>query len=404
MLYRLEIENFSSIRGPQVIDLIAAKSAEADSERLVPIGPGLEERAPRVIGIFGPNASGKSTVLRALSFLSWFIRFSFQWQPDNFLPFFRFQDDETLDGPMRLSAWFTEAADPTQAGEVHTQACKYAYEVVIGGNRTRPQEVQSETLRYWPIETNRPVLLFSRTEKGVTANKAFGLAGYHTPLEKVLRPGASVISTLTQLKHPIAARLWQKAALISSNILVEKQEPKDEDIARMYHNAPNLLSALNREIERIDFGINELTFVQGPNGPHAVFRHDGLSGVLTLPLESHGTRQFIKMFPLIFDALARGGIAVIDELDLSIHPLILPEILRWFNDSKRNPLDAQLWMTGQNASVLENLIKEEIFFCEKDRGGRTKVYGLRDIKSVRRAENYYRKYLSGIYGAVPRLG
>jgi hypothetical protein len=48
--------------------------------------------------------------------------------------------------------------------------------------------------------------------------------------------------------------------------------------------------------------------------------------------------------------------------------------------------------------------KEEVFFCEKDSQGRTSVYGLQDIQNVRRTDNRYRKYLSGVYGAVPRLG
>ena len=103
-------------------------------------------------------------------------------------------------------------------------------------------------------------------------------------------------------------------------------------------------------------------------------------------------------------ALETGGVAVLDELDSSIHPMLLPKILRWFYDPERNPHDAQLWMSCQNASLLEDLIKEEVLFCEKDRSGRTQVYGLRDIQSVRRTDNYYRKYLSGAFGAVPQIG
>jgi hypothetical protein len=52
---------------------------------------------------------------------------------------------------------------------------------------------------------------------------------------------------------------------------------------------------------------------------------------------------------------------------------------------------------------LDVLNKEEIVICEKDRQGRTKVYSLMDVK-VRRDENHYRKYLSGVYGGVPHIG
>jgi uncharacterized protein len=120
--------------------------------------------------------------------------------------------------------------------------------------------------------------------------------------------------------------------------------------------------------------------------------------------ESHGTRTFIRIFPLLVRALETGGIAVIDELDQSIHPIILPEIARWFYDTDRNPHNAQLWMTCHNASLFEGLIKEEVLFCEKDGDGRTAVYSLRDIQAVRRTDNFYRKYLDGVYGALPHIG
>lgn len=143
---------------------------------------------------------------------------------------------------------------------------------------------------------------------------------------------------------------------------------------------------------------------QGANGPFASFDHEGLSEPLRAQLESHGTRLFVKIFPLLLQALETGGVAVIDELDLAIHPLILPEIIRWFHDPVRNPHNAQLWMTCNNSTLLEELIKDEVLFCEKDTLGRTTVYALRDIQSVRRQDNFYKKYMSGVYGAVPHLG
>ena len=165
-----------------------------------------------------------------------------------------------------------------------------------------------------------------------------------------------------------------------------------------------ILEALNREIERIDLGIRTMRVESGPNGPVALFTHEGHDGPMPLVLESHGTRMFLRLYPFLLRALETGGIAVMDELDTAIHPLILPEILRWFYDPSRNPHDAQLWMTCHNASLLEELIKEEVLFCTKSPDGRTEVYALQDVQAVRRDENYYRKYLGGTYGALPQIG
>jgi predicted ATPase len=99
-----------------------------------------------------------------------------------------------------------------------------------------------------------------------------------------------------------------------------------------------------------------------------------------------------------------GGIAVVDELDSTIHPNLLPEILRWFHNKETNPHNAQLWISGQSASLLDELDKEEVYFTEKGEKGQTKIFGLKDIEGVRRVDNFYQKYLGGVYGAVPRIG
>jgi len=405
MLHRLEIENFYSIRDRQIIDLRAGGHAPELPGRMAPLWRGATERAPKVVALFGANASGKSNVLRALSFLSWFVRDSFRAAPEGWLPYQRFKDDQASHLPSHLIVHFVGPADLSRAGEAGGPCCRYAYEVSFGGPGDKPPRVLGETLKYWPPEAGRQIRLFERNaEDAVTAGKDFGLVGYRQALEKVLRPNASVISTLAQLKHPLSTLLWQTAGLITSNILLEKQEFTDDAIARHYAANPKLLELLNRDIERIDLGIRAMRIQQGPNGPLALFEHAGLAGPLPVQLESHGTRLFVRTFPLLMQALQTGGIAAIDELDLAIHPLVLPEMVRWFHDTDRNPKDAQLWMTCNNASLLEELTKEEVLFCEKDEGGRTTVYGLRDIQAVRRGDNYYRKYLGGVYGAVPQVG
>ena len=92
-----------------------------------------------------------------------------------------------------------------------------------------------------------------------------------------------------------------------------------------------------------------------------------------------------------------------DELDNAIHSLILPEIIDRFVDPVRNPNNAQLIAACQNPSILQYLEKEEVFFAEKGAEGATEIYGLKDIKGVRRESNIYANYLAGAFGGVPRV-
>ncbi|MGH7661554.1 MAG: AAA family ATPase, partial [Vulcanimicrobiaceae bacterium] len=251
----------------------------------------------------------------------------------------------------------------------------------------------------------KPFSLFQRDGQKVKASAAFGLGSQYPYIDRVLRPNASLISTLAQLQHPYSLKLKGLASLVSSNIGIVKWETTDEAMIPYYTQDQRLAEFFNREVGRLDIGITRFSIADMPNGQKvAQFEHSGLASPIASYFESHGTRQFFRVFPFIGHALMNGGIAIVDELDTSIHPSLLAEIVGWFFNPSKNPHGAQLWMTAQSPSLLEDLLKEEIFFCEKDALGRTSIFGLRHISGVRRIDNYYRKYLGGVYGAVPHVG
>jgi hypothetical protein len=403
MLYRLEISNFYSFRKPQVVDLRIGDGVPDTPGRFDPLFPNSKERAARVAAFFGPNASGKSTVLKALAFIAWFATDSFQLQPNVGLPCERFNDAEALNEPISLAIEFSGPLDvTTEVIKKSTAHGTWRYELELV-NKDGRFVVASESLRQRADGKGKWTRVFERLGDKVTAGKVFGLSGYSMVTDKV-RDNASVISTLAQFDHKPSLRLQIAARSINGNILLDRTEPRDDDAIRFYANNPEARERLNREIQRIDLGIRKMDIGQGTSGPVALFEHEGLQQPMPWLLESHGTRSFIRNFPYIEEALRRGGVAIVDEIDISIHPLVLPEIVRWFYDPERNPHEAQLWISCHSATLLEELTKEEVFFCEKDSKGRTSVFALQDIQNVRRSDNRYRKYLSGVYGAIPHIG
>lgn len=407
MLYRLEVENFSSVRDRQVIDLTIAPNVPDPEGRYAPLFDGSEQRAPKVVAILGANASGKTTVLRALEFIISMVRDSAQRTLPGF-PCERFNDLESASRPIRLAIELggvmnlsPETMKRIQEG-ASVEAGLYRYELCIEVKDGKAQRIESEALRQKPGGQGKWQRVFERTADNIVkSSKSFPLSGYQHLLN-TLRPNASVLSSFALFQHPTAMLFtdWSRHALFQ----LEAAPGQDQQIIQYLVQHPEVLARLNKELGRIDVGVESMRVENTPQGPAPLFRHSGLHAEMPWLLESHGTRTFIRMFPGIAVTLAQGGLFAIDELDAFIHPLILPEIIRWFHDkASRNAHDAQLWLTCHSASLLDVLNKEEIVICEKDRQGRTSMHSLMDVK-VRRDENHYRKYLSGVYGGVPHIG
>jgi energy-coupling factor transporter ATP-binding protein EcfA2 len=407
MLYKLEIDNFFSIRDPQVLDLSIDSKVPDPEGRFATIFDGADVRVPKVIALYGANASGKTTVLRALEFIVAMIRDS--EARTGFPGCERFNDRESCDRPIRLAIELggimnltPEVMRRAEAGEMVEKGI-YRYELEIEVSEGMPRRIVAEALRQKPNGQGKWQRVYERDAEGrLKDSKSFSLSGFQH-LVRTLAGNHTVLSSFAKFQHP-AAQLFVATARRAFFLIEPVHSFGDRDVMEYLKSHPNVVSRLTDELSRIDVGVEGLRFQLSPNGHDLMFKHAGLQAEMPWVLESHGTRAFIKMFPFIMSALDTGGVVAIDEMDAAIHPVVLPELVRWFYDKhRRNKFDAQLWLSCHSASLLDDLNKEEIVVCEKNRQGRTHLHSLMDVK-VRRDENHYRKYLSGAYGGVPHIG
>lgn len=137
----------------------------------------------------------------------------------------------------------------------------------------------------------------------------------------------------------------------------------------------------------------------------AAHEHDpGEFVTLELSEESDGTRRLLNLIPALHDMRTGNAVYVIDEIDRSLHPIVVKEFLSFFLQS-RNGGPGQLIVTTHESNLLDQdlLRRDEIWFAEKDPAGATRLYSLLDFK-VRNDLEIRKHYLQGRFGAVPFLG
>jgi hypothetical protein len=122
--------------------------------------------------------------------------------------------------------------------------------------------------------------------------------------------------------------------------------------------------------------------------------------------ESLGTLIWLGLIGPVLDALATGTVVLVDELESSLHPALVRQLVRIFQGQRTNPHGAQLIFNSFEAGLLGNSVddrilgRDQVWFTEKLHDGSTRLYPLSDL-SPRKAEAVAHRYLDGRYGASP---
>ena len=121
--------------------------------------------------------------------------------------------------------------------------------------------------------------------------------------------------------------------------------------------------------------------------------------------ESGGTQKLFAFAGPLLDILAKGRILLVDELDTSLHPLMVRFLISLIHNPEVNRSNAQLVFTTHDTSVLDTEIfrRDQVWFAEKNAENATRLYPLTEF-SPRKGEAIERGYLNGRYGALPFIG
>jgi hypothetical protein len=412
MLLQFTVRNFRSFGEAAVFSLLAnnkkSQDPQLDAGVRRPVLGGLN--ALTSAAVFGPNASGKSNLFKALLFFTTFVKNSAREGQ---------VDDPIGVDPFRLKAPLEQ--EPTSFEIIFTEAGeRYRYGFDVSRDR-----VQAE----WLYRTRkRESLLFEREGDDYTGQQVMDVQqlGPHT------RSNALFLSVAAQLNHPIAQQLvrWTQGigfieGLRTTNIPYTARQLADDtplapairqllvDLDLSFKD----IQATRQKIDPSDVPANLPTRLYEQLFPHKVFRittqhprfaDDGAAKApvaFELADESDGTQKLFGMAGPLIDVLRRGGLMIVDEFDARLHPMMGRRILKLFNDPTTNPNRAQLIIMTHDAHMLDLacMRRDQLWFVDKDRFGQSELYSLSEFKDVRNNTAVHKAYLQGRFGAVPRI-
>ena len=428
MLIQFTVSNFLSFKDTQTFSMVA-NTGEKDTELLDNVFRSVDDRMSllRSSVVYGANASGKSNFVKALAFYFGFILASTQSTEQQAIATRPYKlETHYLDQPTKMEAVL----------EVGECIYRYGYELT-----------HKEVLREWlyVIEANkqrkREKLIFERSGLELAAKES----GWKklmavTKKNSLLLTVASQFNLVTAKKilNHIAAKMMVVSdvpALFSSTTeyLYAIQEDGTnnsimEDVCKLLQAADIAIDGfkiISRDIKKTELPehvpaafANFLSALSNEsfNFKHVVTTHkqydsDGkVAGMVNFDMASEESVGTIKLFamsmPLLM-LLRNGGTLIIDELESSLHPLLVRYITGLFNSPLTNPHNAQLIFTTHYDGILNNGIfrRDQIWFSEKGDLGATALYSLLEFKqnktAVRKDASYDRDYLSGRYGAIP---
>ncbi len=118
--------------------------------------------------------------------------------------------------------------------------------------------------------------------------------------------------------------------------------------------------------------------------------------------ESDGTIRLLNFMPAFQNIITKNKVFIIDEIERSIHPLLIKELAKKFSLDPETK--GQLIFTTHESNLLDQEIfrQDEIWFAEKDKNGSTDLYSLSDFKEHKTID-IRKGYLNGRYGSIPFL-
>ena len=418
MLIEFKVTNFRSVKETQTLSMVAGNGLKDRALESNTFESGITNfpKLVRSSVIYGPNASGKSNLIAAITFMENMVRESAR----------EAQVGESIEiAPFRLDA---ATREKDTEFEIHFIAENVRYQY---GFSLNAQRITSEWLIAYPHGS--PQRWFERQYDVVNKKYEYEFKPSFAEKARQERADQTIANNLylsvavqknSQQLLPVFTWFQKKLNYILSmnhlgdgrtSRMCQDTEGKKEVLAFMNEAG---IGVKDFRVDKVSFTLNDLPAdfpdefkqkllkdMEGHVSFDTKFLYQSNDTKELIPFdlsdESDGTRALFSFVVPWLEMIKNDEIVFVDEIDTSLHPLLVHHLVKLLNCSKSK---AQLVFTTHDTTLLSQRIMrtDQVWFVEKDQLQSTQLYSLADF-SPRKNEALEKGYLSGRYGAIPFL-
>lgn len=392
MLVEFRVKNYGCFRDEQVLSFVPVREKSLQEENIYKTGCTAIQDLLLVAVIYGANSGGKSTLLSALQSMLAISLFAEESDTMYKIPVKQFLfDEESRKNPTEFEIFFLHEGYIYQYGFSCTED-RILDEYLFCYAKTRRQTIFD---RHYDKINDTYVYKFGKYLHGKKKTLCTLTNEKNTFLciaAKKNNQLFSVWSKLISLSIVITKKNFQDNKTVNKNILTDKIL-KDRICSFFYSS--------DIPIKDIKINTNNENYI-------ALFKYEKNDNkfFITEEDESYGIIQLYKYLPEILNALEKGSVICIDNLDSGLHPILMERLVYTFQMRKRNPYGAQLLFSTHDISLLRNdpqiLRRDQIWFVERHSDLSSHLYSLAEFRRSRETD-FAKIYMNGLVGGVPTL-
>lgn len=420
MLIEFSVKNFRSIKERQTLSMVSANGGELRDTNTMGVLDG-KLTLLRSAAVYGPNASGKTNLIKALQTMRRLVLSSAQRQRG---------DD------LRVIPYLFDHAAQEQPCEFEvvfiSDGVRYQY-----GFAATNKQILEEWLFAYPKGRSQTWIdrKFNQSTQKYEWGNTDKLTGTKQLWQEATRSNALFLSTAIQLNNTQLQSVFDwfkvKLKIVGLDALGPRFTLEQCETSQSKQQIIDILQAadfnindleIESEADEIEHLLEELPSVSrervaerlkdANNVKVKKFRvrtvHLGSNQerfTIGMNDESDGTQKFFAFAGPWLDVLEKGYVLIVDELNDNLHPKLVKFLVQMFHNPKLNQQNAQLIFTTHETSILNQDVfrRDQVWFTEKDEYNATTLYPLSDFSVRKEAENLEKSYLQGRYGALPYL-